>query len=411
MSTTILRVSVLLMVLLIAAPGAFAQAWPDVFNPFQILTLNLQLTDQDWDTIRHDTTNEIEVPAMFWADGESPILVSVRRKSSRALPSELDPIKVGLKIDINELVDGQKWRSLTKVSLENGTDSGVVQEGLAWNLHRLASGSYGYEAALASWVQLRVNGQLIGVYVNAEQRDKQMLRNRGLWTDDETWIFDQDDIGVPEIEEGDDFSPTYNTLCYVPFRVASKRGSSTCAIPSDAELASQLPLLINMSGMLTQGAVDAYTDNPDALLSHGKNFQFVDFIDPNNTGKDTRRLYFPWDLDAVFRSTTGNIYASGSGRKVAPSPYQEVILRHPTFRAQYNQIMLDLLNGPLAVANVQAFLNQAEATISSALANDPFPTTDASPAEEFNQLRAWIAARDASVRSQLAANGPPSPRP
>jgi hypothetical protein len=302
--------------------------------------------------------------------------------------------------------------SLTKVSLENGTDSGVVQEGLAWNLHRLASSSYGYQAAFASWVQLRVNGQLIGVFVNAEQRDKQMLRNRGLWIDDETWIFDQDDIGVPEIEEGDGFSPTYNTLCYVPFRVAAKKGGSdTCPTPTDAELANQLPLFINMPGMLTQGAVDAYTDNPDALLSHGKNFQFVDFVDPNNTGKDTRRLYFPWDLDAVFRSTTGSIYASGSGRKVAPSTYQEVILRHPTFRAQYNQIMLDLVNGPLSVGNVQAFLTQAEAVISSALANDPFPTTNGSPADEFNQLREWVAARDANVRSQLAANGPPSPRP
>jgi len=157
--------------------------------------------------------------------------------------------------------------------------------------------------------------------------------------------------------------------------------------------------------------VDAYTDNPDALLSHGKNFQFVDFIDPNNTGKDTRRLYFPWDLDAVFRSTTGNIYASGSGRKVAPSPYQEVILRHPVFRAQYNQIMVDLLNGPLSVANVQTFLNQTEAVISSALANDPFPTTDGSPADEFARLRAWVAARDVNVRGQLSVNGPPNSRP
>jgi hypothetical protein len=411
MLKSIMRVPVLVMILLIAAPCAFAQAWPDVFNPFQILTLNLHLAESDWDTIRHDTTNEIEVPAQFWADGESPILVSVRRKSSRALPSELDPIKVGLKIDVNEFVDGQKWRDLTKVSLENGTDSGVVQEGLAWNLHRLASSSYGYQAAFASWVQLRVNGRLIGVYVNAEQRDKQMLRNRGLWTNDQTWIFDQDDIGVPEIEEGDGFSPTYNKLCYVPFRVAGKKGSGACSKPTDAVLANQLPLLINMPGMLTQGAVDAYTDNPDALLSHGKNFQFVDFIDPNNTGKDTRRLYFPWDLDAVFRSTSGSIYASGSGRKVAPSPYQEVILRHPTFRAQYNQIMHDLLNGPLSVANVQAFLTQTEAVISSALANDPFPTTEVSPAEEFKSLRAWVAARDANVRRQLAANGPPSPRP
>ena len=411
MMNSILRVSVLLIIVVTAAPATFAQAWPDVFNPFQILTLNLQLSVQDWDTIRHDTTNEIEVPAMFWADGESPILVSVRRKSSRALPSEANPIKVGLKIDVNELVDGQKWRDLTKLSLENGADSGVVQEGFAWNLHRMASSSYGYQAAFASWVQLRVNGQLIGVFVNAEQRDKQMLRNRGLWVDDETWIFDQDDISVPEIEEGDDFSPTYNTLCYIPFRIPNKKGSGVCATPSDAQLATQLPNLINMAGMLTQGAVDAYTDNPDALFTHGKNFQFVDFIDPNNTGKDIRRLYFPWDLDAVFRSTTGPIYAANNGRRVTPSPYQEVILRNPAFRAQYNQIMLNLLNGPLAVSNVQAFLTQTEAVISSALANDPFPTTDGTPADEFSRLRAWIAARDENVRSQVAANGPPSPRP
>jgi hypothetical protein len=84
------------------------------------------------------------------------------------------------------------------VSLENGTDSGVVQEGLAWNLHRMASGSYGYQAAFASWVQLRINGQLIGVYVNAEQRDKQMLRNRGLWTADETWISIRTTLAYPK---------------------------------------------------------------------------------------------------------------------------------------------------------------------------------------------------------------------
>lgn len=35
MTKSILRVSVLLMILLIAAPGASAQAWPDVFNPFR----------------------------------------------------------------------------------------------------------------------------------------------------------------------------------------------------------------------------------------------------------------------------------------------------------------------------------------------------------------------------------------
>lgn len=85
-------------------------------------------------------------------------------------------------------------------------------------------------------------------------------------------------------------------------------------------------------------------------------------------------------------------------------------IRTGTDLAQYNQIMIDLLNGPLSVANVQNFLNQTEAVITTALANDPFPTTDGSPADEFARLRAWIAARDVNVRSQLSANGPPNPR-
>ncbi|HEX6125685.1 MAG TPA: CotH kinase family protein [Pyrinomonadaceae bacterium] len=399
----------LIFAVLLTSPTAYAQTWPDVFNPFQLLTLNLELAPADWDTIRRDTTNEIEVPARFWADGEpTSILVSVRRKSSRALPSEADPRKVGLKIDINEFVDGQKWRDLTKLSLENGTDSGVVEEGFAWNLHRLAAPSNGYQPAYASWVQLRVNGELLGVYVSAEQRDKQMLRNRGLWFGGETWIYDQEDISTVEIEEGESHSPTYNALCYSPFRNSGgKRSTDVCATPGDAALAADLPLLVNMNGLLTQGAVDAYTDNPDALLSHGKNFQFVDFIDLNGTGRDTRRLYFPWDLDAVFRSTSGSIYGSKSGRKIVTSPYQEVVLRHPLLRAQYNQIMLDLLNGPLSVSATHAFLDQAEAALAEALANDPYPTNDG---EVFGRLRHWTAARDVDIRIQLAANGPPLPR-
>lgn len=103
--------------------------WPAVFDPLQLLTVNLQMDPLDWNTIRHDSTLLIEVPAMFWQDGDQPIPVLVRRKSGLAMPSEADPQKVSLKIDINDLVSGQKWHELTKLSLENGDDEGLVREG------------------------------------------------------------------------------------------------------------------------------------------------------------------------------------------------------------------------------------------------------------------------------------------
>src|SRR5688572_6965780 len=107
------RLALVIALIAMAIP-ATAQSWPQVFDPFLVRTFNIQLDPADWDVIRFDTTNEIEVPAMFWADDESPILVSVRRKSSRALPSEQNPVKIGLKIDINELVSNQQWRGLVK---------------------------------------------------------------------------------------------------------------------------------------------------------------------------------------------------------------------------------------------------------------------------------------------------------
>jgi hypothetical protein len=79
--------TVVVVALFAMAAPASAQSWPQVFDPFVVRTFNLELEPADWDVIRFDTTNEIEVPAMFWADDETPILVSVRRKSSRALPS------------------------------------------------------------------------------------------------------------------------------------------------------------------------------------------------------------------------------------------------------------------------------------------------------------------------------------
>ena len=69
--------------------------------------------------------------------------------------------------------------------------------------------------------------------------------------------------------------------------------------------------------------------------------------------------------------------------------------------------MLDLLNGPLSVSAAHAFLDQVEAALAEALASDPYPTNDP---EVFNRLRQWTAARDANIRSQVNANGPPQPR-
>lgn len=380
---------------------ASTDTWPGVFDPFTVLSLYLEMDNSDWDTIRRDLTNTIEVPAQFHAAGETPIAVTVRRKSSRALPSESNPIKVGLKV---KTVSG-RWHGVTTLSLENGADVGPVAEGMAWNLHELASveGFYGadYHAALASWVRVYLNGEYIGVYVNVEQRNKQFLRNR-FDTTDGIWLYEVDDIGGWALDAGDPHSPTFTALCFSPFQSGGRKGGGgSCPQPSDAQLEIILNQYIDMRVMLVEGAVDAFTDNIDALFSHGKNFKFVDFAVSTE-----RRLHYPWDLDAVFRKVDGNIYGAASGRKFTQSPYQSVILNHPAFRQQYNEIMLALVDpgGPLGESKLHAFIDGVQAAVQPALDEDPYVGGFGSG--QFASLKSWISRRIPAVQAQAQANLP-----
>ena len=70
--------------------------WPAVFDPLQLLTLNLDMDPGDWQTIQNDETLDIEVPAWFWTAGEDPILISVRRKSG-------DPLQNGTPFGLTAL--------------------------------------------------------------------------------------------------------------------------------------------------------------------------------------------------------------------------------------------------------------------------------------------------------------------
>lgn len=361
---------------------AQAPSYADLYNPLNVFNLNLTMDPADWAAVQADTTLDLEKPAFFSADGESQLLVSVRRKS---LTSDND--KISLKIDINEYFDQNQWHGVKKLSLENGFDADVISEGLAWHLHRRAETlpADNYQPGHAAWVNVTLNGTQLGVYANVEQVDKTFLRNRNLWTPGSTWLYKHGDIGQQTLEEGaSSDSPTVAALNYSPFS-----GST----PPPPGYETQLQLLIDMKGMLTLGAVNAFTTNPDELFNKGKNFWFADFEDEDGVAQ---RLHFPWDLDAVFKSTSATIYGSSS-------PYTTYILDNPTFRAEYNQIMLDLLNGPLSVQSLHDFLNQIEPALTPWLQADVNSNILDVPAH-FDDLRDWITARHANVLSQVQAD-------
>ncbi len=386
------RVAIAVAAMALFTGTAAGQGWPDVFDPLDLLSLHLEMDHADWQTVQHDESLSVEVPAMFWADGDDPILISVRRKSADPLTENPAFVKVSLKLDINEYVAGQDWHDLKKLSLENGDDQDVVSEGFSWQIHRLASGTqgYGYQAAYASWIRLYINGTDTGVYASPEQRDKRFLENRDLYVEGETWLYKVGDIGSMDLKVGGpEDSPTVEALCYAPFA-----GDPSCPTPDDDTLAAELPTYVDMGGILTLMAGDAFAGNPDAMFSHGKNFYFTDFL----TGRT--RMYIPWDQDSVLGggAVSDSIYEGGS-------EYADLLLV-PAFRAQYSQIVNDLICGPWSEASLVALLDAIEPVLTDALEQDLNRQFDETVAEHFDGIRNWVSQRVANVTGQIEGYQP-----
>jgi hypothetical protein len=438
----ILYVGLLTVFVTLLAPAGSSQAiddWPDLYDPFALHSYSLTLTEANWDTIRFDSTHDIEVPALFSADGEPPILISVRRKSATAFPNEIDPVKMSLKLDINEYTDEdefgndfceedggftsptcvEKWHGVKKLSLENGDDNNVITEGLAWYLHGLAAQHFNYQVGLFNWVTLEIT--LIertggapdltfsaGVYVNVEQPDKTYLKNRGLWEgSDDTWFYEYDDRynvkyeEAPEDINGNPFnSPGFNALNYKPFQEC-KRGRSGCdSQPSDENFVDTLNKWINMEGMLTYNAVTAFHLSPDDLFPKGKNFLHTDYTTDLSGNPLRKREYVQWDLDSAFHGfdVDEDIYRQAK-RKFGL--YEDFIITDGTFKGQYSAIMQFLLNNVFTIAALQADLDAFETLIGTAVAADPYNALPDSVAAYFAGLKQFIADRHANVLGQL----------
>jgi len=435
---------VALLSIILCINDARAQGWPEVFEPNVLLTVNLQIDPADWRAImadgyldgdNGDIDYEYEVPAWFWADGEESqkLLVSVRHKSCDPIPApgytlpspitaeNIDPnlTKISLKIDINQYIAEQDWHDLIKLSLENGDDMGVMDEGVSWNIHRLAGApeGYNYDAARGNWVRLYVNGIYYGVYVSPEQRDKRFLQHRNLYIWHNTWLYKLTGGDTFELAVGDDInpaSPAVKGLCFVPFAYAGggllAPEGGVCPTPEDANLVAAVEQWVDTQGMLAMAAANAFIANTDALFTHYQNsfFQDFDMGDPCETRK---RMYFPWDLDSALGQMGMSIYNYNN------TTWQQIILGNPTFRSQYNHIIRELLNGPLQFQDINDVIDLAEPVLLDALAADQWTTGRLDPADfndtpanrvtqKWQQIRDWVAARIEHVTHQVDMDEP-----
>lgn len=353
-----------------------------IFNPDQVLDTHLTLDQGDWQAILADTTYALVVQAQFRCNDEADITVGVRRKRSGGNQ------KVGLKIDINEFVAGQRHYGLRTLSLENGVSSGdntdgadvgaLVSEYLGWRLFMLSGAITGR----AAMTRVLVNDQVVGVYVNVEQVDKTFLEAR--LGDDTGWLYKKsggvnDGLKTHEVDMLDD--PYDDYFCFFG------KGGGSCPVPSAAQLLTDLPSRLDIPQFLRMGAVNAIIANSDAPLFKDNNYYWYDW-----TGGG--RLYIPWDLDTSMNSNV-DVFTGGVGGQV--DFYTDVAFSN--WESDYHQIIQELLDSQFSLDHVFSELDRVETVAGSALDSDPYTTGDTRSAVQ--SMKDWWTARIPQVQGQI----------
>jgi hypothetical protein len=397
------------------AGPAHAQDCNDLYNPNQILTFNITMDPLDWDAVRTSCAGGVCPPpphTYFQANLQcgtiGPILIGIRRKSDLAEPSEADPQKVSLKLDINEFVPGQTFAGKTKLSLENSSEGATVSEGLSWQIYEAAGG---FVAGRSAWVLVYVNGAYKGIYSNVEQVDKAFLTDHGL--DNGGWLFKGLLAGAEEDQRTRENPPEPNVFAFNWYPFDHPDPLIYPEIPAPGDWRDQALVRVNMPNLISLAAAENFIANDDGAVQKMNNYWYYDWsiLPGDDPAGQQPRLYFAWDLDTVMKSQSvgTDILDSGPGHLqqglVEELDEAGVPFPAPTFQADYFTTYKSMLNGPLAVSQTVAMVNTYEPLLTPHIDADPYQQLGGTTAEEFQRLREFMQDRTNSLVSQLSALG------
>ena len=151
----------------------------DAYAMARFTHFELDLDPADWDTLRHETRNVIDVllgdcqaepfgspftwfPAQLTIDGEPIGTIDVRKKG---FFGSLDEERPSLKLDLVEFDDDLHFLGVERFTLNNAiSDPALVRQCVGYQVFADA----GIPASRCNFARVTVNGVDLGVYVNVE---------------------------------------------------------------------------------------------------------------------------------------------------------------------------------------------------------------------------------------------------
>jgi spore coat protein CotH len=178
-----IKIFTLLLVLIITAPlyglgcGQTTATAADDDRPFyddRVVTVQIKMTDADWEYTCRNAMLEQYVKADLLYDDELIPDVAVRPKGNSSLSMAVrdGDLRFGLKVDLNFFNSARNLYGIKKLNFSNGfSDPTLIRETLAYELYEQMD----IPTPRTSFVDLWVNDLHLGVYTMVEQVDQTFI--------------------------------------------------------------------------------------------------------------------------------------------------------------------------------------------------------------------------------------------
>jgi spore coat protein CotH len=286
------------------APPAAAQSSDDLFDPNTLQELRLTINTRDLRDLRAKSENNTYYTAdLQWRN------IRVRNAGVRSRGNaSRNGIKLGLRVDLDRYVTGQKFLGLKSFILKNlWQDGSMMHERLAMSFFA----RMGQAASRESFCRLYINNEFQGLYVIVESVDNTYLtrtigENKGyLYSyqiQDTFWgEYLGDDLEPYKIRfEAQSHEKEGDSKLYVPIHDWLREVNE----PDDAVWRERVEQYVDLRQFVTQVAIEMFLAENDGLLgAYGmNNFFLYRFADTN------RHRFFPWDKDNAFLVTDYSIF-------------------------------------------------------------------------------------------------------
>lgn len=288
--------------------------------------------------------------------------------------------KKSFKVSFNTYEEGKHWHGLEKLNI-NGehNDPSVMRSKICWDLLR----DFGVPAPRSNHVDLYINGDFFGVYINVEHIDEEFVESRFgnkngnlykcLWPadliykgpDPDNYKYTAGNHRVYDLRtntEEDDYSDIAHFIDVL---------NNT---PGN-ELACELDKVLNVDGMIRAIAFDILSGNWD-----GPHFNKNNFYLYRNTATG-KFEYIPYDLDNTFGIdwfnvdwATRNIYHWGNTNEARPLFYK--LLSPPEHRKKLTYYLDKFVEEFYKEDQLFPNINRLRAMITNSVINDPFYPLD-----------------------------------